>query len=59
MIDIKGGETMRLKKLGVILLGVTLFQGTILGEENKEYKLSEAVQKIINTEKNKCQTQVK
>lgn len=51
MIYIKGGKSMRLKKLGVILLGVTLFQGTILGAEEKEYKLSEAVQKIMSTEK--------
>lgn len=42
---------MKLRRLGIIVLGAMLLQGTILGAEDKAYQLSEAVQKIIASEK--------
>ena len=42
---------MKLRKLGVVLLGLALIQGTVLGAEDKEYTLSETVQQLMVSEK--------
>ncbi len=42
---------MKLRRLGIVVLGAMLMQGTILGAEDKSYQLSEAIQKIIAGEK--------